>query len=76
MESWEAAIRVPGGVMSRRDARSGGPVNGSRSVLVRTGEEIIDLLRNGQGVLNIVPLAGVKDEVDNGLLQLRPRPGA
>ncbi|MBA3955312.1 MAG: MerR family transcriptional regulator [Acidimicrobiia bacterium] len=51
-------------------------LNGSRSVLVRTGEEIIDLLRNGQGVLNIVPLAGVKDEVDNGLLQLRPRPGA
>jgi DNA-binding transcriptional MerR regulator len=49
-------------------------LNGSRSVLVRTGEEIIDLLRNGQGVLNIVPLAGVKDEVDNGILQLRPRP--
>jgi len=49
-------------------------LNGSRSVLVRTGEEIIDLLRNGQGVLNIVPLAGVKEEVDNGILQLRPRP--
>lgn len=49
-------------------------LNGTRSVLVRTGEEIIDLLRNGQGVLNIVPLAGVKDEVDSGIRQLRPRP--
>ena len=47
-------------------------LNGARSVLVRTGEEIIDLLRNGQGVLNIVPLAGVKEEVDAGILQLRP----
>lgn len=51
-------------------------LNGTRSVLVRTGEEIIDLLRNGQGVLNIVPLAGVKDEVDSGIRQLRPRPEA
>jgi DNA-binding transcriptional MerR regulator len=47
-------------------------LNGSRSVLVRTGEEIIDLLRSGQGVLNIVPLAGVKGEVDAGILELRP----
>lgn len=47
-------------------------LNGARSVLVRTGEEIIDLLRNGQGVLNIVPLAGVKEEVDAGILELSP----
>ena len=47
-------------------------LNGTRSVLVRTGEEIVDLLRNGQGVLNIVPLAGVRDEVDAGILELRP----
>ena len=32
---------------------------GEGSVLVRTGEEIIDLLRGGQGVFNVVPLAGV-----------------
>jgi DNA-binding transcriptional MerR regulator len=47
-------------------------LNGSRSVLVRTGEEIVDLLKQGQGVLNIVPLAGVKDEVDAAILSLRP----
>jgi DNA-binding transcriptional MerR regulator len=51
-------------------------LNGSRSVLVQTGEEIIDLLRHGQGVLNIVPLAGVKDEVDSKILQLRRGPEA
>ncbi|MGI9119696.1 MAG: MerR family transcriptional regulator [Acidimicrobiales bacterium] len=48
-------------------------LNGS-SVLVRTGEEIVDLLRQGQGVLNIVPLAGVKGEVDAAILQWRPAP--
>ena len=39
-------------------------LNGSESVLASTGEEIVDLLRGGQGVLNIVPLAGVKEELD------------
>ena len=34
------------------------------TVLTRSGEEIIDLLRGGQGVFNIVPLAGVVGEVD------------
>ncbi|MGO8722107.1 MAG: MerR family transcriptional regulator [Acidimicrobiales bacterium] len=37
---------------------------GEGSVLLRTGEEIIDLLRGGQGVFNVVPLAGVVGEVD------------
>ncbi len=44
-------------------------ISGRRSVLVRTGEEIIDLLREGQGVLNILPLAGVKDEVDAAIVE-------
>ncbi|MGI8758295.1 MAG: MerR family transcriptional regulator [Acidimicrobiales bacterium] len=47
-------------------------LNSSSSVLIRTGEEIVDLLRQGQGVLNIVPLAGVKVEVDAAILDLRP----
>jgi DNA-binding transcriptional MerR regulator len=37
---------------------------GEGSVLARSGEEIVDLLRGGQGVFNIVPLAGVVDELD------------
>src|SRR5205807_6297544 len=37
-------------------------LNGSQSVLATSGEEIIDLLKGGQGVLTIVPLAGVVQE--------------
>ncbi len=47
-------------------------ISGHRSVLVRTGEEIVDLLRNGQGVLNILPLAGVKGDVDARIVSLFP----
>ncbi|MGB9111931.1 MAG: MerR family transcriptional regulator [Acidimicrobiales bacterium] len=34
------------------------------TVLARSGEEIVDLLKGGQGVFNIVPLAGVVGEID------------
>ena len=44
-------------------------IDGSNSVLVNTGEELIDLLQNGQGVLNVLPLAGVKEEVDAALMR-------
>ena len=39
-------------------------LNGTQSVLATSGEEIIDLLKGGQGVLNIVPLSGVVSELD------------
>ena len=39
-------------------------LNGTESVLAASGEEIVDLLRGGQGVLNILPLGSVKDELD------------
>ena len=51
-------------------------LNGTRSVLVRSGEEIVDLLKSGQGVLNIVPLGGCKDEVDAAILDLPLGPPA
>lgn len=47
-------------------------ISGKGSVLVRNGEQIIDLLREGQGVLNVLPLAGVKNEVDNKIVELYP----
>ena len=47
-------------------------INGTGSVLARTDAEIIDLVRRGQGVLNIVPLSGVSEEVDAAILELRP----
>lgn len=39
-----------------------------RTVLVRSGEELIDLLRQGQGVFKLVAMAGVVDEVDAGIM--------
>ncbi len=52
-------------------------ISGDSAVLARSGEEIVDLLRGGQGVLNIVlSLGGVKDEVDAAVTELaRERAG-
>jgi DNA-binding transcriptional MerR regulator len=47
-------------------------INGSTSVVVQTDGELIDVLKSGQGVLNVLPLSGVKDEVDAGIVHLRP----
>lgn len=50
-------------------------INGAGSVLARSGEEIIDVLKGGQGVLNIVPMAGVVSEVDSAITLLhKPAP--
>ena len=42
------------------------------SVILCDGEELIDVLRHGQGVLNILPMSGVRDEVDRTIVSLRP----
>ena len=47
-------------------------ITGSQAVLVREGNELIDLVRRGQGVLNILPMAGVKAEVDSAIVELSP----
>ena len=44
-------------------------VNGGHSVLAHSDGEIIDLLKGGQTALNIVPLGGVKDELDTAILE-------
>jgi DNA-binding transcriptional MerR regulator len=47
-------------------------ISGSGSVLVRKDEDLIDAVKSGQGVLNLVlPLAGVKTELDASIHQLR-----
>ena len=40
------------------------------SVLATTGEELVDLVKGGQGVLNIFPLAGVVDELNALIVDL------
>ncbi len=45
-------------------------INGAGSVLVRTDGELVDLVRRGQGVLSIVALGGVKDELDAAITDI------
>jgi DNA-binding transcriptional MerR regulator len=44
-------------------------ISGSNVVLC-DGDQLIDLLKKGQGVLNVLPLAGVKDEIDAQLVSI------
>jgi DNA-binding transcriptional MerR regulator len=41
---------------------------GTESVLAHGHGEVVDLLQGGQGVLNIVPLSGVVEELDAAIL--------
>ena len=45
-------------------------IDGRQSVLAHSGEEIIDLLKGGQTVLNIVPLGGVVSEIAAAITDL------
>ncbi|MBT96098.1 MAG: MerR family transcriptional regulator [Acidimicrobiaceae bacterium] len=47
-------------------------ISGNKTVLVKSGDELIDILQKGQGVLNILPLATVKEEIDSAIVELRP----
>ena len=51
-------------------------IDDRRSVLAHSGEEIIDLLRGGQTVLNIVPLGGVVSELAAAITDLGLDPSA
>lgn len=42
-------------------------LSGSKTVMAHSNGEIVDLLRGGQGVFNIVPLAPVVAELDHSL---------
>jgi DNA-binding transcriptional MerR regulator len=50
-------------------------ISGTSSVVLSTNDELIELMSRGQGVLNILPLAGVKAGVDAGIESL-PAEGA
>ncbi len=44
-------------------------ISGS-DVLLCDGDQLIDVMRKGQGVLNVLAIGGVKSELDNQLVQL------
>ncbi len=50
-------------------------LDGSRSILARDGEALIDVVRHGQGVLNIVPLGSMVGEIDAAIVELAPAHG-
>jgi DNA-binding transcriptional MerR regulator len=56
-EEWETASLV---------------LDGGNSVLARDGDALVDLVRHGQGVLNIVPLGSVVHEIDAAIVELAP----
>jgi DNA-binding transcriptional MerR regulator len=47
-------------------------LSGEHPLLVRDGGEILDLVRQGQGVLNIVSLESMKTRIDNAIIEMRP----
>lgn len=52
------------------DIASAHIVISGHQVVLCNGDELIDVLRRGQGVLNVLPLAGVKDDIDAQLVPL------
>ena len=47
-------------------------IDGSNVVCARSDAEFIDVLQRGQGVLNVLPLSNVKQEVDAAIIEFRP----
>ena len=57
------------------DIASAHLVISGHSVILAQGNELIDVLNNGQGVLNVLSLASVKQEVDTQLPHVAELPG-
>ena len=45
-------------------------LHGTDSILARGDGEVVDIVRGGQGVLNIVPLSGVVEELDAAIYRI------
>jgi DNA-binding transcriptional MerR regulator len=63
------ALRTSGGDVATANL----VLSGTNSVLAQNDDQLVDLLKGGQGVLNIVlPLAGVVEELDAAIHELVP----
>ncbi len=50
-------------------------ISGGSAILVRDDDELIDVLKRGQGVMtNLLSLGGVQKEVDDAIVDLFPQP--
>jgi DNA-binding transcriptional MerR regulator len=54
----------------KTDIASAHIVIAGTTVVLCDGDELVDVVRKGQGVLNVLPLANVKAEVDERLVEL------
>ena len=48
-------------------------IDGANTVLAKDGDHLIDLVRRGQGVLNVVPVHNMVEELDAAIHRLAPR---
>ena len=55
------------------DVSSAHIVISGKSVVLCDGDHLIDTVRNGQGVLNVLPLSTVKQELDARIVELKRR---
>jgi len=55
------------------DITSANLVISGTNVVLCNGEELVDAVRRGQGVLNVLPLANVKTEIDEAVIALDRR---
>jgi DNA-binding transcriptional MerR regulator len=53
------------------DIASAHIVISGKSVVLCDGDHLIDAVRNGQGVLNVLPLATVKQEIDARIVEMK-----
>jgi DNA-binding transcriptional MerR regulator len=53
------------------DISSANIVISGSSVMLCENDQLVDILRRGQGVLNVLPLSGVKDDIDAQLHPLK-----
>ena len=47
-----------------------------KAVVLCQGDQLVDVVRNGQGVLNVLPLANIKSDVDAMIVSLGDKFGA
>lgn len=47
-----------------------------RAVVLCQGDQLVDVVRNGQGVLNVLPLASIKSDVDAMIINLAEKANA
>jgi DNA-binding transcriptional MerR regulator len=56
---------------SDQDIASANLVISDDSVVLCEGDQLFDAVRQGQGVINVLPLVGVKDDVDASIVAFR-----